>query len=511
MVLELLKRKKARSRDEGRLAVALFSTDQELRASLEKALGEHDVELKHVKSPAKLVRAARGGLMDVVVWDTQGSDNDWRHLAHLDAGVTALLVGSASPPEDLATDAEILVLPTTRGASRGQAAARSILENCLPARKLSQSQSRVDELERELSDALALTENLKEHCEFYEMQRGRLAETIKKTSFLGQLSKEINCLDVDKIVSLCTTKMPLIVDASLCSIYFVEKDNRELVLKGANHANPIAERVSLDEEPPSLMAMAVKRKATLLVRDLDTLQRGLNVSIDRTYSKQYQTGSCIVVPLVGGDEVLAVLNLADKANGGRFDEVQDLPLVDHISQFIGIALKNCELYEEVSLQARTDGLTDFINHNAFFDELSREIERSRRTGGYLSLVILDVDNFKLFNDVHGHQVGDMVLKEVAETIKSSIRTIDVPARYGGDEFIIILPDTELERGHLVAERIRRAIASNTVTLNGRSFSITVSAGVAQFQPGQTGSQMVNDVDSALYEAKARGRNTVALA
>lgn len=511
MVLELLKRKKARGLDKGRLAVGLLSTDQELRTSLEEALGKYDVELRHVKSAGKLVRAARNGRLDVVVWDTETAGNDWRHLSRLDADVTALLVGPASPPEDLATDAQVLVLPATRGASRGQAAARSILENCLAARRLSQSQSRVTELETELSDALALTESLKEHCEFYELQRSRLADTIKKTAFLGQLSKEINCLDVDKIVCLCTTKMPQIIDASLCSMYFVEEANRELVLKGANHSHPIAERISLDEEPPSLMALAVKRKATLLVRDLDALERGLNASIDRTYCKQYKTGSCIVVPLVSGDQVLAVLNLADKANGDRFDEIQDLPLVDHISQFIGIALKNCQLYEEVRLQARTDGLTDFINHNAFFDELSREIERSRRTGGYLSLVILDVDNFKLFNDVHGHQVGDMVLKEVAETIKSSIRTIDVPSRYGGDEFVIILPDTELERGHLVAERIRRAIASNTVTLEGRSFSITVSAGVTQYKPGQTSSQVVNDVDSALYEAKSRGRNTVALA
>jgi diguanylate cyclase (GGDEF)-like protein len=208
--------------------------------------------------------------------------------------------------------------------------------------------------------------------------------------------------------------------------------------------------------------------------------------------------------------VLAVLNLSDKANGQKFDEITDLPLVDHISQFIGIALRNCQLYEKVSRQAKTDGLTSFINHNAFFDELNREMDRCRRTGGNLSLVLIDVDNFKLFNDVHGHQVGDRVLKTVARTIRQSVRSVDMPARYGGDEFAVILCDTDLNRGELVAERIRRAVAACPLTLDGKAFSITISAGIAQYIPGQTTTDMVNEVDLALYEAKARGRNAVAV-
>lgn len=206
---------------------------------------------------------------------------------------------------------------------------------------------------------------------------------------------------------------------------------------------------------------------------------------------------------------MAVLSLADKAGGGHFDEMGDLPLIDHISQYIGIALRNCQLFEKVRLQARTDGLTDFVNHNAFFDELNREIERARRSGGNLSLILLDVDNFKLFNDVHGHQVGDKVLREVAQTIKHSVRAVDLPARYGGDEFAVILSDTDLARGELVAERIRRAIASNPMALDGKAFSITISAGVTQYVSGQTPSQMVSEVDSALYKAKSNGRNAVA--
>jgi diguanylate cyclase (GGDEF)-like protein len=256
------------------------------------------------------------------------------------------------------------------------------------------------------------------------------------------------------------------------------------------------------------MSLAVKRKATLLIRDIDTFAKGLHRPLDRTYSEKYTAGSCIVVPLMSGDQVIAVLNLGDKIGGGKFDEITDLPLVDHISQFIGIALRNCQLYEKVSRQAKTDGLTGFINHNAFFDELNREIERCRRTGGELSLILLDVDNFKLFNDVHGHQVGDRVLKEVARTIKQSVRAIDTPARYGGDEFAVILCDTDLNRGELVAERIRRAIAANPMTLDGKAFSITISAGIAPYRPGWTASDMVNEVDGALYAAKSRGRNAV---
>ena len=303
--------------------------------------------------------------------------------------------------------------------------------------------------------------------------------------------------------------MPRIVDASLVSVYFHNEEKREIVLKGSNHPYPLTERISLDETPECLMSVALKRKATLLIRDVDTFQKTLHTPIDRTYAGKYKTKSCIILPLASGEQVIAVLNLADKHDGTCFDEIRDLPLVDHIGQFIGIALGNCMLYEKVSLQARTDGLTNFINHNAFFDELNREIERVRRRSGTLSLILLDVDNFKLFNDVHGHQVGDKILQQVAQKIRQSIRAVDVPARYGGDEFAVICGDTDLKRGVLVAERIRRAVASHPMTHDGQAFSITISAGVAEYAAGLSATEIVNKVDAALYQAKSCGRNTVA--
>ena len=220
--------------------------------------------------------------------------------------------------------------------------------------------------------------------------------------------------------------------------------------------------------------------------------------------------SCIVAPLVSDNKVMAVLNLADKINKTPFDEVRDLPLIDHICQFIAIALRNCELYQKVWHLAKTDALTGFINHKAFFDELHREIARVRRNKTNLSLILLDVDNFKLFNDVHGHQVGDMILTQVASLIRGNVRTVDAAARYGGDEFAVILSDTETERAEAVAERIRRAIASNQLTLDGQTFFVTISAGVAQYRMGQTLADMVNEADSALYKAKSKGRNAVAV-
>ena len=149
-----------------------------------------------------------------------------------------------------------------------------------------------------------------------------------------------------------------------------------------------------------------------------------------------------------------------------------------------------------------------MNHNAFFDELHREMSRAQRTGAHLSLVLMDVDNFKLFNDIHGHQVGDMILSQVAQIIRSNIRSIDVPARYGGDEFAIILTDADTARAELVAERIRRATAANQLLLDGRNFFVTVSAGVAQHVKGQSISDIVSAADEALYASKSRGRNTV---
>ena len=164
-------------------------------------------------------------------------------------------------------------------------------------------------------------------------------------------------------------------------------------------------------------------------------------------------------------------------------------------------------YQKMKEMAITDGLTDLYNHNHIFRQLEEEIDKSERYGNPLSLFMLDIDFFKSINDTHGHQAGDEVLKKVSRCIKKSIRKIDIPGRYGGEEFMVILPQTNLEKALVSAERIRRTIEMLQPKNNGTPIDVTISGGVVTFR-SETALQLVEKADILLYKAKKNGRNRI---
>jgi diguanylate cyclase (GGDEF)-like protein/PAS domain S-box-containing protein len=164
-----------------------------------------------------------------------------------------------------------------------------------------------------------------------------------------------------------------------------------------------------------------------------------------------------------------------------------------------------EALARVEVQSLTDGLTDLANRRAFTRKLDEEFERAKRYGGALSLLMLDVDFFKIFNDTFGHPAGDELLQTVARLLEEEARATDMVARYGGEEFAIILPDTEREGAFMLAERFRRAVEA----MPWRTRATTVSIGVASFVPSlATSSELLTMADTALYRAKHEGRNRV---
>ena len=170
-----------------------------------------------------------------------------------------------------------------------------------------------------------------------------------------------------------------------------------------------------------------------------------------------------------------------------------------------------QLNEKLNLLSITDGLTEVYNHRHFQDRLTEEVERlNRLKGGVLSLLILDIDDFKRFNDTYGHQCGDMVLKHIASIIKGSIRSIDILARYGGEEFAVILPNANAEQAVIVGERICQNIRSTPFTYGqAAGANVTVSIGVGTIVSGNTDkSDLVRKADSAMYAAKAKWKDRV---
>lgn len=157
-------------------------------------------------------------------------------------------------------------------------------------------------------------------------------------------------------------------------------------------------------------------------------------------------------------------------------------------------------------EARTDSLTQLANRRAFDDELKRRLSEWNRQGTPFSLLILDVDHFKKFNDTHGHQAGDEVLRRVAEALTECAREMDLPCRYGGEEFAVVMPATSGEDGCPLAERVRKSVEAMTVPFEGKSLRVTTSCGLAGVGDGDDAASLIKRADDALYASKDAGRN-----
>ncbi len=169
-------------------------------------------------------------------------------------------------------------------------------------------------------------------------------------------------------------------------------------------------------------------------------------------------------------------------------------------------IKNLVLFDRVKSLAIRDALTGLHNYRYFKESLLYEVERSRRYNTALSLLFLDIDDFKQINDTMGHLHGDAILRRVSEILKDGIRLADLLCRYGGDEFVLLMSQTPLEQAVLSADRLRRLIAQSPMHEGGRGLGVTVSIGVASLQSGMSMEDLIKAADSALYRAKEAGKN-----
>jgi diguanylate cyclase (GGDEF)-like protein len=174
-----------------------------------------------------------------------------------------------------------------------------------------------------------------------------------------------------------------------------------------------------------------------------------------------------------------------------------------------IALENARLHRAVERQAITDDLTGLANRRRFTESLSLEVSRAERFGGSLALVLADLDDFKRVNDRYGHQVGDEVLRRFADLMRESVREFDLAVRHGGEEFAVLVPETDPEGGARLAERLAEALRETRFTSStGETFSVTASFGVAAFPGAGSAEQLMLAADRALYRAKKEGKNRV---
>lgn len=272
-----------------------------------------------------------------------------------------------------------------------------------------------------------------------------------------------------------------------------------------------------DDETESLVLRAQKGYATdynglsLSVHDrvgvavrAFRLRRTVNVADVRTspyYLHAVPGGrSDLALPLMAGGKVIGVLNLESK-KAGAFSR-EDVRNLTPLAAGVGLMLASMQLKQLLREQALLDGLTGAHNRHAMDDIVAEEMERSRRHGHDLSFVMLDIDEFKSINDRLGHAEGDRVLETLAAVLRTSLRAIDKVIRYGGDEFLLVLPETSQRETELVLERLRTAIEVQVVTEMG---AVHCSAGIASVHSDPDGGNLVHLADKRMYMAKARYR------
>jgi len=321
------------------------------------------------------------------------------------------------------------------------------------------------------------------------------------------LARKINCLDIEQIAEVCVRDIVNLVGARFASLYVLDETNNILHLQKHNHPFLINNIVSLNQNPPSPMVMAVRSKGLILVGDIDTHKKPIIRKSQRAFAENYRTNNCVIAPLICQDNVVGVLNLADKTDADGFD-CEDIALIGLFCQLLGASIGNIKMFEKIQHQASTDGLTGLANHRTFYEILEKELWRSRRYGGHISLIMVDIDNLKKINDVYGHRVGDRVIREIGRKIKECIRQIDVAARYGGDEFAIILPNTSLADATVVAERMVDAVSNSPITWKKEQIALSISVGLGRYDADTTPEDITNHSDEALYTAKQAGKNTV---
>ncbi len=321
------------------------------------------------------------------------------------------------------------------------------------------------------------------------------------------LVQQINCLDIKQIADICVASIPKLVGAKFASLYILDEMNDILHLEKNNHPFLVNNIVSLNQRPPSPMVIAVRSKELMLIENIDSFNKPRIRKSQRAFAKNYQTNSCIIAPLICQGRVVGVLNLADKINSASFGSTE-VAVVELFRQLVGASIGNIKLFEKMQKQAKTDGLTGLENHRTFYEILEKELRRSQRYGGQISVIMADVDNLKYINDNYGHRAGDLAIRQISKKIRLCIRQIDTAARYGGDEFTVILPNTSLPDATVVAERMVEMVASNPLEWENEKIAISISVGVGQYDSDSCPEDVTRYSDQALYAAKQAGKNRV---
>ncbi|MBK8046966.1 MAG: sensor domain-containing diguanylate cyclase [Anaerolineales bacterium] len=225
---------------------------------------------------------------------------------------------------------------------------------------------------------------------------------------------------------------------------------------------------------------------------------------------QRQVRSILIVPLLFGDQVIGTIG-SDSLHEPRAYTAEELWLASTLANLAAVRIHQAQLYSQVQQRTILDGLTQVYNYRGLMEIGAREFERGRRFRRPLSAVFVEIDRFRDFNNRYSHQVGNQVLCAVAQRLRENVREVDLLSRFGGDEFVVLLPETEVKFAVLLGEQLRSAVETMQVLTEHGALGVTVSIGVAGVRDDMQGiADLIEDANRAEHAAKQRGRNRVAV-
>jgi diguanylate cyclase (GGDEF)-like protein len=312
-------------------------------------------------------------------------------------------------------------------------------------------------------------------------------------------------LDLDELLEKIMDKAIELLGAEKGILFLYPEDRnrpKELEVRVSRNVECIDAESDTFFTSRSIIKKVEKEKEPLIIEDAVT---------DYAFKEQssvinYGLRSVLCVPIQHRNTLLGAIYLDNRMISGLFNK-EDLWVLELISSQAGVSIENARLFKKSVM----DALTGIYNRAYFDNFLLHSVEDARKNSTKLSLMLIDVDNFKIFNDTYGHQIGDVVLQSVAEKIRSKVRKHDMAARYGGDEFVVILPNTDKNEARQVGEALNKAVHEHKVKqkVGNRyeNLNITVSIGIAELT-GNDRTELVENADKALYQVKELGRNCV---
>lgn len=327
-----------------------------------------------------------------------------------------------------------------------------------------------------------------------------------RTSIFEAAMRLHESLDASEIVARALEFLPKLVDAQSWAVFIkTEQANRLELVRAINATElPVGPFVEI-EQTPLPIARAVNEHRTIIANS------GGEYSSTSTSLENELAALC--VPLIANGRLVGAVQASRKIGAGNAFNQDEARVVELMCASLATALANAIDYHDATRQTLIDDLTRLYNVRYLYQTLEGEIRRARRYGSSVSVVFMDLDGFKLVNDAYGHRAGSATLTEVAQVITRSVRDSDFVARYGGDEFVLMLPETPAERALQMAERVRLWIAGHRFKGGiGADIYLTASFGVASFPEHATQAEkLIELADAAMYEAKQRDKNNVRLA